>query len=315
MIQPFSDIIGQDKIKRKLQFHLNNYNNTKIFPVTMLLGAKGEGKTFLAKSICRNLLDSNGDKKPLIELNCAAIPRGKKFFEEVWADHIQFKEVNIIFDECHLMDKELATCFLSLFNITNENKNILKLETCDIEADFTQQTFILASSEPQMVLETLIDRCEVLTFEPYQNEDLMYIILSGSKCEFEEGILQDAVSRLRGNPRAAQKLSKNIGLFVKSRGINKITQDNWSELKKNLDLSCEGLNNLEIKVLKTLKEFGPQTLTKLAAKISMSKAAVQNRVELYLHKQRMIEISERGREITKNGRDVLEKIDKEAKNL
>ena len=63
----FNGLIGQTKAKRKLSFHLDNFDATKILPHMMFIAPKGCGKTFMAELLCK-LLD-----KPYIPINCSTI--------------------------------------------------------------------------------------------------------------------------------------------------------------------------------------------------------------------------------------------------
>ena len=84
----FSGIVGQQKAKRKLKFHLENFDATKILPHMMFIAPKGCGKTTLAKAVGRNLMstepttktiiDGFGDKT-LIEIPAGVAP--KRFLE------------------------------------------------------------------------------------------------------------------------------------------------------------------------------------------------------------------------------------------
>ena len=116
----FKGLIGQTKAKRKLDFHLDNFDATKILPHMMFIAPKGCGKTMLAKAVGRNLLsaepttrttiDEFGDRntvevpagkapKRFLEVNCSSIKSVPQFVEGLLMERIMNKEVTVLFDE------------------------------------------------------------------------------------------------------------------------------------------------------------------------------------------------------------------------
>ena len=67
----FSHLIGQDNVKKKLNFYLKAYQATSVCPFLNLVGAKGLGKTLFAKEFAKNLKNKDGSKRPFLELNCS----------------------------------------------------------------------------------------------------------------------------------------------------------------------------------------------------------------------------------------------------
>jgi Holliday junction resolvasome RuvABC ATP-dependent DNA helicase subunit len=64
-----------------------------------------------------------------------------------------------------------------------------------------------------------------------------------------------------------------------------------------------GLSELELNVIKILKDHGEIRLTNLSAKTNLTKDMLQKNVELYLIRHSLIEIRPTGRALTKKGHD------------
>ena len=64
----FSHLIGQDNVKKKLNFYIKAYEATSTCPFLNLVGAKGLGKDFICERIRKELKNKDGSKRPFLEL-------------------------------------------------------------------------------------------------------------------------------------------------------------------------------------------------------------------------------------------------------
>ena len=55
MIDPFQKLVGQNNVKKKLNFYLKAFKKTGLSPFLGFFGAKGLGKTEFANSYARSL--------------------------------------------------------------------------------------------------------------------------------------------------------------------------------------------------------------------------------------------------------------------
>ena len=172
----FSHLIGQDNVKKKLNFYLKAYNATSVCPFLNLVGAKGLGKTLFAKEFAKNLKNKDGSKRPFIELNCSTIKSNAQFFEQIFIPLIMNNEITILFDEAHALPKDLTMAFLTIFNTEKTNKKEFSFEDQVFEFDFTKQTFIFATTESDKLFPPLKDRLSTVDFEPYNTDNLGEII-------------------------------------------------------------------------------------------------------------------------------------------
>ena len=143
----FSHLIGQDNVKKKLNFYLKAYHATNVCPFLNLVGAKGLGKTLFAKEFAKNLNNKDGSKRPFLELNCSTIKNNAQFFEQIFIPIIMNNEITILFDEAHALPKDLTMAFLTIFNTEKTNTKEFVYDDQTFVFDFTKQTFIFATTE------------------------------------------------------------------------------------------------------------------------------------------------------------------------
>jgi Holliday junction resolvasome RuvABC ATP-dependent DNA helicase subunit len=103
--------------------------------------------------------------------------------------------------------------------------------------------------------------------------------------------------------RQAQSLANQISSYLMSKNSNKLTSGGWSEIKGKLSIYPLGLSEIELNIIKILKEHGEVRLTNLSAKTNLTKDMLQKNVEMYLMRNNLIEIRPTGRALTKKGHD------------
>ena len=196
---------------------------------------------------------------------------------------------------------------LTILNPNKDNKNTFDYEGYHFEIDFKRVSFIFATTEPQDVFHALVDRLERIDLEDYTYDDLAQILqLNIDNVKFEGDILSRLIApTLRGNARAAAKMAAHISNYCASKGTNKFTMTGWKELKNTLDILPFGMTKIELKLLQTLKRDGMLRLYNLAAKMQMTRSAIQNGIEVYLQKLNLIEVTQNGRRLTKDGEEIF----------
>ncbi len=310
----FTDLIGQAKAKRRLGFYLQGYGATGICPHLMFVAPKGCGKTMMAKAMAKYLMsDENPDKpKTFLEINCSTLKNVKQLVNQVLVPHVAHKEVTILFDECSELPRDITMALLTCLNPNKENRTTFSYDDYNIEFDFTRHTFMFATTEAQSVFHALMDRCERIDLEEYSYNQLGKIVqLTLPSVKFEEGLLDDIATVLRGNARAAQKMANNMAIYLKARQSKSFTKKDWESIKFNLGIAPLGLSPIEIQILGELGRVKDCSLTHLAAKTGLSKACVQRDFEMYLQKMSLMQITTAGRAITKAGKEYLDELKEE----
>lgn len=325
----FSGIVGQQKAKRKLKFHLENFDATKILPHLMFIAPKGCGKTTLAKAVGRNLMssepttktiiDSFGDKtmveipagqapKRFLEVNCSSIKSVPQFVEGLLRDGILNKEVTVLFDEASELPKDVTMFLLSVLNPNINNFNSVPYGDGVFDFDFRKQTFMFATTEAHKIFHALIDRCDRIDMEEYSLDELGIIVqqnLANDKRKASADVLKEISSILRGNARAAQKMANNIKNYLARAKKEELRAEDWKLLKHNLGIMPLGLNDIEIQIMRALRERKTCSLTNLAAKVGLTTECIRRDFEMYLQKHDLMTIATGGRALSQRGHEYL----------
>ena len=306
----FPTIIGQHPAKRKFTFYIKAFERTGIVPNIMLTAPKGAGKTMLARAFARNLVMPNTmEPKKYIELNCATIKNLRQFVEMIMIPYMQNEDATFLFDECHMLPKDVTMALLTITNPNKHNSNTFSYEGSDIEIDFKKLTFLFATTEPQEVFHALIDRMERIDLDDYSYDELgQILLLNTEKIRFSGDIVSKHIAQsLRGNGRSAQKMATNIKSYVAANNTKTFKLSDWNELCRILDIIPHGLNKTELRYLRTLHREGTVRLYNLAAKLQMTRAAIQSDAEIYLQKLNFIDVSTHGRALSNDAKLMFEK--------
>ena len=302
----FPDLIGQRAVKKKLSFYLEAFNKAGFCPFLNLVGAKGLGKTEFAKAFAMNLYNEDGDKRAFLELNCSTIKNNEQFFEQIFLPLISDNEITVLFDEAHALPQDLTMAFLTIFNNEKNARKIFEWDGMNFEFNFKRQTFIFATTESDKIFPPLKDRLTTVDFEAYSAEELGKILkLNTPHITFGEGCLEEVSKTVRNNARNAVKRAMEISLYCGSRNQLDFTLFDFERLADHVGILPYGISFTEKQILEALNEHGSSTLTGLAAKIGLSKTALQKDHELYLLNKSFMEIDGK-RKITKQGMKICE---------
>tara|TARA_Y100000310_G_C20690727_1_gene822010 strand:+ start:2008 stop:2967 length:960 start_codon:yes stop_codon:yes gene_type:complete len=308
---PFEGIIGQKKAKKQINFYKRGYDATGILPHLLFVAPKGCGKTMLAKAVKDTLMSrENPEKtKKFLEINCSTLRNVKQFFNQIMVPHVQHEEVTVLFDESSEIPHDVSMALLTCLNPNKRNRNEFSYEDYTVEIDFSRHTFMFATTEVQSMFHALIDRCKRIDLEEYSLEQLGKILkVNLDGIEFEEGLIEDISTTLRGNARKAVQTANDIQSYMAAEERAYFTRKDWNYFRDELSIEPLGLSPIEIQLLGILENKAECSLTYLSAKTGLTKSAVQRDIEMYLLKNDLMEIGTGGRKITNSGRSTLEVI-------
>ena len=172
----FETLVGQNLVKKKLQFYKESYDTSKRMPFLFFVGAKGLGKTEFAKQLAKEIKNTDGSRRPFLEINCSTLKRVDDIFEQIFLPLIYNNEVTVLFDEAHELPKGLTNAFLTIFNTDQDHIKDFNLNDQVFTFDFTKQSFFFATTESDKVFAPLKDRLITVDFEPYTKKELSEII-------------------------------------------------------------------------------------------------------------------------------------------
>jgi len=300
----YSQIIGQEKTKSKLNFLLDGYKQTKTIPHLLFVAPRGCGKTLIAQETAKIM-----NRGRTILINCSTIKNVKSFFNQIMLPYVYNRDCVIIFDEASELPRDVTMALLTILNPNQNNSNEFSFEDGTYTFHFNLNSFIFCTTEAQKIFHALLDRLYRIDMQDYSFVELGSIIknnLKSSKLDINDSIIQDVSSVCRGNARQAQSMANQISSYLKSKKYNELTSEGWKEIKSKLSIYPLGLSEIELNVIKILKEHGEVRLTNLSAKTNLTKDMLQKNVELYLVRNSLIEIRPTGRALTKKGHEYHE---------
>ena len=305
---PFSEMVGQKNVKKKLNFYLKAFEKTGTTPFLSFFGAKGLGKTEFAKLFASKLVNKDGTTRPFLELNCSTIKNNEAFFEQIFLPIIANNEITVLFDEAHALPKDLTMSFLSIFNTTTDTRKEFSWGESNFVFDFKKQTYLFATTESDKIFPPLKDRLTAIDFEPYNYNQLGRIIERNTHdIEFEESAMELLATTVRGNAGNAVKRAKELQLFCESEGMYYVDKELLAFLFDTLGILPYGISNTERQILEILRDKGSCTLQTLSAKTGLSSTSLRRDHELYLLRKSFMVI-DGTRQITKEGKTCLDEI-------
>ncbi len=249
------ELVGQQFISITLKQALLT---KKIAPAYLFNGSRGTGKTssarIFAKSLncqafdqptitpcckcdlCRQITD--GSALDIIEIDAASntgVENIREIIERARFAPTQARWKVYVIDECHMLSTAASNALLKT-----------------IEEPPSRVVFILATTNPERVLNTIKSRCQKFDFRRISPSDIfqhLSEIAEKESIEYEVQALKMIAKRSNGGMRDAQSLLEQLNLFPEGITINNI-QNLLGEVSEN------ELTNL----IKSLVESNPESL-------------------------------------------------------
>jgi len=315
--EPLSEVIGLEPIKKQIMFHLDAQKKTGFFENLLLVGGKGTGKTLIARSIGKALLDDRtGFPRRFIEINCADLGSVNELFCSPMGSLVRRGcEATFYFDECEELNRGVSIALLSILEVKSDHKKKTSYNHDGEEFvfDWSKQSFIFSTTNPEKMLEPLVDRLEVINIPAYGQKELKEILAYHLRdLDVQDDALESLASVSRGNPRACVKLARKIKKSALISGQKTVSPKECLQLYRNLSIYPLGLTFSEVQILTTLLKNPNCSLTRLGAITGKNIQMLRRFEEVFLQKRGLIEIrTAAGRNITPAGREYLDSLKKE----
>jgi Holliday junction resolvasome RuvABC ATP-dependent DNA helicase subunit len=301
----FPEVIGQTSAKKKLSFLLDNYNRSNHVPNILFNAPKGSGKTLLAHKMGKNL------KKNFVEINCASVKNLKQFCETFLLPTVVDKDVTIHMDEASELPKDVEMALLTILNPNDTHKTTFSYEEFQFDFDFRRQSWLFSTTEAHQIFPALKDRLKRIDLQAYSQQDLQGILalqLNKAKVKFDNKVLPDIASVLRGNARQAVSMSNDIASFMFEKD-QKFTLDHWKEMRDALDILPLGISPGELHLLRLIALRSGSTVTQLSSETGMTRASLQRDGELFLMQHGLMDVRAQSlRHATAKGLRLLEEV-------
>ena len=307
----FSNVVGQKRIKRKLNFYLDAHKASGKFPFLLFSGPAGLGKTEFAIECAKGIKANSGiDNMSFYEINCSTIKNVQSFLDEVHQQCVSHQDSIVLLDEAHALPKGVMNLLLSVFNTKAQDTYDLWHGGELYEFDFRRNYFVFATTETDKLFPPLKSRLEVLDFNPYNPNELAEIIKGyDDSIIYEDDALMMLASTIRGTARDAIKAAKNVVLFCERSNNPNFTVEDTRDFFDIFGINPYGLTDTEIRILEILNE-GSASLSMIGAMTGFSGTALKGDHEKYLLKKGFIMIDGH-RHLSNTGRKALRNIHKD----
>jgi DNA polymerase III subunit gamma/tau len=213
--QKFSDLIKPNPVAEALSKQSKEGNLSHAY---LLIGPRGTGKTTVARLIAKaaNCLDLGSDGDPCGECaNCKAIQKGGflDLIEIDAASNRGIDDIRSLRDRVGLAPSQgTAKVYIidEVHMLTNEAFNAL-LKT--LEEPPSHAIFVLCTTEPSKVLDTIKSRCQVFNFRRATVEQLvskLREIATDQKAEVSDQVLQKIAKASFGGYRDAETMLQQV---------------------------------------------------------------------------------------------------------
>ena len=253
----FSEVIGQDSITKTLE---NSIKTNKIAQALLFCGPRGVGKTSCARILANMINDNNANTSEdfsfnVFELDAASnnsVEDIRKINEQVRIPpQIGSQKVYII-DEVHMLSNSAFNAFLKT-----------------LEEPPRHAVFILATTEKNKIIPTVLSRCQIYDFKRITVKDIqLYLsnIAEKNKLSFQENAMFLIAQKADGSLRDALSIfdrmvnftNGNLTEIAVAKNLNLLDQQTYSEigemifsndihqlLKKYDELIQIGINDLQ----------------------------------------------------------------------
>lgn len=257
----FDSVVGQDSIIKTLKNSIINNNFSHAY---MFFGPRGTGKTTVSKIFARNI----NCEKPNDGIACGKCDHCKVSFSKDCIDIIEIDaasnngvdEIRELKNKISLVPSELKYKVYIIDEVHMLSIGAFNALLKTLEEPPEHAIFILATTDPQKVPETIISRCQCFSFKRISVdtiEDRLKFICKEEKIKIEDEVLKNIAILSDGGLRdALGSLDKLVSYTDK-----KITMDDFIEVNeiisdKQIDEFISNIMNGNIKsVLSDINTF------------------------------------------------------------
>ena len=209
----FNDMIGQDAIVKTLN---NAIKNDNIPQALLFCGPRGVGKTSCARILAKTINNLDDDfEYNIFELDAASnnsVEDIRNITEQIRIPPQTGRYKVYIIDEVHMLSNQAFNAFLK-----------------SLEEPPEHVVFILATTEKNKILPTILSRCQIYDFKKVDNESIIKLlskICKEKKVKYEDGSLSLIAERSDGSIRDSLSIFDRLVSFTDSNlTISEVTSN------------------------------------------------------------------------------------------
>lgn len=281
----FNSVVGQDSIIKTLKNSIKNHNFSHAY---MFFGPRGTGKTTVSKIFARNINCMNSKDGIACE-ECSAC---KVSFSKDCVDIIEIDaasnngvdEIRDLKNKISLVPSELKYKVYIIDEVHMLSIGAFNALLKTLEEPPEHAIFILATTDPQKVPETIISRCQCFSFKRISDKaivDRLKYVCSCENIDVEEDVLENIALLSDGGLRDALGSLDKLVSYTES----KITMDDFNEVNgvissKDMDIFLSDILSGNIpNVLTSIAKFndsGKNLIQIMSQLINFSRDIVVN---------------------------------------
>ena len=199
----FNDMIGQDAIVKTLN---NAIKNDNIPQALLFCGPRGVGKTSCARILAKTINNLDDDfEYNIFELDAASnnsVEDIRNITDQIRIPPQTGRYKVYIIDEVHMLSNQAFNAFLK-----------------SLEEPPEHVVFILATTEKNKILPTILSRCQIYDFKKVENESIIKLlskICKEKKVKYEDGSLSLIAERSDGSIRDSLSIFDRLVSFTDS---------------------------------------------------------------------------------------------------
>lgn len=242
----FSDIIGQDHIKKQFQGAIAGKTVSHAY---LINGETRSGKEFIAKIFAKTLLCEKGEVEPCGQCHSCIQAEGRNHPDIIFVAHEKPNVIGVDDIRLGINETVMIKPYASRYKVyimeeadkmTVQAQNAL-LKTLEEPPEYA--VFILLTSSTDMMLSTILSRCITLNMKPVRDSDMRkYLMTQLGVPEYRAEI---CIAFARGNVGRAKALAS-------SEDFDKIRKEALSLLKNIYDMEISEVMD----ALKRIKDYG-----------------------------------------------------------